>query len=208
MLRSSRLLGAPPALVLLSPHSHLHPIPVLIHIPISIPVLSPIPLPVAIIFIPITIPSLQEQAVPSTSRLGMVTQKEACGCSLSKAARKRKLILTHFFWRGLKGPLRKEITWSHICQQKACFYIYIFFSCGELVTVVQRLIFPICLIETEPEINPGRSLVLPLAVLALLDATSAAPLLEAVADCFLLAWSHRIIWAAETNVLHLHTVSL
>lgn len=127
-----------------------------------------------------------------------------------KSSQEKKTHTHSFFWRGLKGPLRKEITWSHICQQKACFYIFFlfFFSCGELVTVVQRLIFPICLIETEPEINPGRSLVLPLAVLALLDATSAAPLLEAVADCFLLAWSHRIIWAAETDVLHLHTVSL
>lgn len=89
------------------------------------------------------------------------------------------------------------------------FILFIIFSCGELVTVVQRLIFPIFLIVTESEINPGRSLVLHLAVLALLDATPAAPpLLAAVADFSLLAWSHKIIWAPETNILHLHTVSL
>lgn len=55
------------------------------------------------------------------------------------------------------------------------FYSY-FFSCVELVTIVQRLILPIFLIVTESEINPGRSLVLHLAVLALLNATPVAPL--------------------------------
>lgn len=85
------------------------------------------------------------------------------------------------------------------------FILFIIFSCGELVTVVQRLIFPIFLIVTESEINPGRSLVLHLAVLA---TPAAPPLLAAVADFSLLAWSHKIIWAPETNILHLHTVSL